>query len=434
MSTFADRSFLALAHFNGRLSLFVQQVNATAPDPPRLPRKVLKELLAIAERSRSAAEAITRSLTLIEQTALDIVDMQVRLQGETARLASALSELGEVVDGQHFVRVTFEDALVALDETAQLVAAAVFPSAVQGLREVNVKLWEFEKLQWKRYTDLLTDVVRRGTLSADEQVRIQSIADGVAHAFSEVNTLLNDLAESRAADADVLRRRLEQAPARLTGELEKADRALKQASGKFRAFAPMIKASRKVAEDVAKLLRKLTIPVFPPHDRLGPCCDYVDRPMYENLGGIQLFALLNILARLQDTEASGRPLLDGRGLRVTAVFPDRIYCEADRALIDDLASDPEFTPAPATLHRFKEGSFKQTTFTKGNLQVCYATRPGNRVAIDADIDLYRSVIPHLFGEVLVNHLTGNTTDQYVVRRILDTQSVEPIGGFQLLTI
>ena len=38
-----------------------------------------------------------------------------------------------------------------------LVAAAVFPSAVQGLREANVKLWDFEKIQWKRYTDILNE-------------------------------------------------------------------------------------------------------------------------------------------------------------------------------------------------------------------------------------------------------------------------------------
>jgi hypothetical protein len=157
--------------------------------------------------------------------------------------------------------------------------------------------------------------------------------------------------------------------------------------------------------------------------------------LYDNLGGVQLFALLNILARLQHTKASGRSLLEGRRLRVTAVFPDRIYGEADRSLIDDLRSDTAtFTSAPATLHRFNEGSFKQKTFSKGNLQVCYATRPQNRVAIDADIDLYRSAIPHLFGEVLVNHLTGNTTDQYLVRQILDAQAVAPIGGFQLLNV
>ena len=134
-------------------------------DPPRLPRKALDELLAIAARARAASDAITRSFTLIEQTSLDIVDMQVRLQGETARLASALRELGERVERQPSCREAFADPLVALDEASQLVAAAVFPSSVQGLRSVNVKLWDFEKLQWKRYTDILSAVVQSGRIT-----------------------------------------------------------------------------------------------------------------------------------------------------------------------------------------------------------------------------------------------------------------------------
>ena len=147
---------------------------------------------------------------------------------------------------------------------------------------------------------------------------------------------------------------------------------------------------------------------------------------------MQAFALLNILARLQATRPSGNSLLDGRNITITQVFPDRIYFEADRTLIADIATDSAFEAAPASLHRSKEGSFKQTTFRKGNLQVCFASRPDNRVMIDADMDLYRSPVPHLFGEVLVNHLTGNTTDQFKVRDILDDQSIRPIGGFALL--
>jgi ElaB/YqjD/DUF883 family membrane-anchored ribosome-binding protein len=320
---------------------------------------------------------------------------------------------------------------VALDEASQLVAAAVFPSAVQGLRAVNVKLWDFEKLQWKRYTDILSAVVQSRRISSDQQVTIQSIADDVARAFADVNTLLNELAESREADGASLRKRLEAAPAKLTSALQKADSRMTPA---FSMFAPVIKASKKVAEDVAKLLRKLTIPLFPAHGRLGDCAEFIDPGLYDSLSGVQTFALLNILARIQATRASGRPLLTGRAVRVTHVFPDRIYFEAERSLVTDMAADPAFEKAPASLHRFKEGSFKQRTFRRGNLQVCFASRPGNRIVVDADIDLYRAAVPHLFGEVLVNHLTGNPTDQYGVRSILDDQSVVPIGGFELFTV
>ena len=430
----SDRVFNELGQFNGRLSSFVEGVKTTAPDS-RLSKKSLDELLQMADRARAAADAIGRSFTLIDVTALDIVDMQVRLQGETARLASALRELGKAVAEKDALRDAFGDALVALDESAQLVASAVFPGAVQGLRDVNVKLWEFEKLQWKRYTDILTDVVRRGKITPDQEVKIQEIADDVARAFGEVNTLLNDLAETRPSDAALVRKRLQQAPERLTAALGRASDRLAKASKALSPFDAVIKASAKVAEDVAKLLRKLTIPVFPEHEGLGACRDVIPRPLYESLSGIQAFALLNILAVLQATKVSGKPLLDGRNAKVTHVFPDRIYLEADRSMIDDIAKETGmFTSAPASLHRFKEGSFKQKTFLKGNLQVCFASRPGNRVAIDADIDLYRLAIPHLFGEVLVNHLTGDTTDQYKVRSILDSRPVATIGTFELLRV
>jgi hypothetical protein len=432
MATFAHRVFTALGRFNGQLSTFVEQVDATPADPPRLPRKVLQQLREAAGRARAASDALTRSFVLIEQTGLDVVDMQVRLQGETASLASALATIGDEVSRQHFVQAAFGDALVALDEAAQLVAAAVFPSAVQGLREVNVRLWDFEKVLWKRYTDLLTVVVRRRRITADQQAHMQAIADDVARAFGEVNTLLNDLAESRLSDARALQARLAQAPVRLDKSLGVARDRVSKVGGPFTAFAPIIERSAAVAANVSGLLRELTIPVFPAYESLGSCCDVITREMYEGVSGVQAFALLNILARLQATTAAGRPLLDGRHVTVTAVFPDRIYLEADRSVITDVAADPRFASAPAALHRFKDGSFKQTTFRKGNLQLSYALRPGDRVAVDADMDLYRSAIPHLFGEVLVNHLTGSSTSQFAVRQILDQQSIAAIGSFELL--
>lgn len=434
MSTFSDRAFSALAQFSGRLSAFTEALRVTGSDPSRLSRETLRDLQKTADRARSASDAIGRSLTLIDITALDIVDMQVRLQGETAKLASALRDLGKMVEERPSVQAAFGDVLIGLDEAAQMVAAALFPGAVQGLREVNVKLWDFQKIQWMRYTNLLTEVVQRGTISPEQQERIQAIADDVEAAFEEVNTLLNDLAEGRPRDAAALRRRLDDAPARLHEALNKAKTKLEQSESKtLDVFGSVIKASIDVAEDVATLLRKLTIPVFPTHAGLGPCCDFVAPTLYDSLSGVQLFALLNILARFQATTASGRPLLTNRNVTVTHVFPDRIYMEADRSIISDLEADEAFEQAPASLHRFKEGSFKQRTYEKGNLQVTFASRPNNRVVIDADMDLYRGVIPHLFGEVLVNHLTGSTTDQFKVRRILDAQNVSPIEGFELLT-
>jgi hypothetical protein len=435
MSVFSSRVFTRLGQFNAALSNLDETVKATPPAPPALSRKILDELVAIAARTRGAADAIGRSFTLIDITALDIVDMQVRLQGEAAKLASALRDLGDAVEAQHFVRDKFAAMLVALDEHAQLLSAAMFPSAVQGLREVNVKLWEFEKIQWMHYTNILTGVVQQNKITPDEQVRIQAIADEVAAAFAEVNMLLNDLAEARASNAAALNRRLMRAPERLTASLQAAGDRLGQSDKKtLRVFGPVIKASKGVADDVAKLLRKLVIPVYPPHDALGPCSDFIPAGLYDSLGGVQAFALLNILSRMQHTKASGRPLLEKRHVEVTEVFPDRIYLEADDSLLDDLKRDTAaFGEAPAGLHKYNDGSFKQKSGRKGMLQLSYEKRADGRIAVDADIDLYRGVVPHLFGEVLVNHLTGNTTDQFRVRGILDDQDVPPIGGFGLLT-
>ena len=436
MPAYSERAFTTLKQFNERISAFMKAVKATPPHAPQLPQKTLDELSKIAIRASSAAEAIGRSLNLIDITALDVVDMQVRLQGETAKLASALRDLGKCVERQPNVRDTFSSALIPLDEAAQMVAAAIFPSAVQGLRAVNVKLWDFEKLLWMRYTATLTEAVQRGDIPSEHEEKIQEIAADVWAAFAEVNTVLNDLAEARPSDSARLRQRLEAAPARLTTALNHANDRLDAAkSDALDRFRPIIKDSKKVADDVAELLRKLTIPVFPMHAALGPCCDFVDEQLYDSLSGVQAFALLNILARMQATTAGGKPLLHGRNAKVTHVFPDRIYLEADRGVIDDLEADSKtFTKAPATLHRFKDGSFKQKTFGKGNLQVTYEHRPNDRVAIDADMDLYRSAIPHLFGEVLVNNLTGSTTDQFKVRRILDEQSIAAVQGFELLRV
>ena len=195
----------------------------------------------------------------------------------------------------------------------------MFSERGPGLREANVKLWDFEKLLWKRYTDILTSVVQRGGIPADQQVRIQAIADDVARAFGEVNTLLNDLAESRANDAASLRRRLKQAPERLTAALDTAGaRLAKSESSTLKAFGPVIKASAKVAEDVAKLLQS-SPSGLPGARRPWHCCDAFEVPLYEGLSGVRVRPL-NILSRLQATSASGRPLIDGRNVKVSRRF------------------------------------------------------------------------------------------------------------------
>lgn len=432
MPAFPDRVFDALNGFHAGLTVFTDVVQAQPPDPPRLPQRELDRLIALAARARAASDRLVNSFHIVEHTGVDIVDIQVRIQGESAALASALKAIGDTVERQHFVRETFAGALIELDERAQLVAAAVFPSAVEGLRPVNVKLWEFDPLQWKRYTDTLTAAVQRQTLTADQEARIQEIAEGVRLGFSRVNELLNQLAEGDVPDAATVRARVEQTRRMLRDSLTHARRKM---TSPYRMFQPIINASSRIAEAVDRLIQRLRIPVFPPHDTLGILSACITVDGYEALTGPQRFALLNIAARMQATKVNGRPLLSAEyDIRINRTFPDRIYFDATRAIIDAVRDDDQFVVAPATLHRFNEGSFKQRTFRRGNLQFSFASRGEDRVDIDADIDLYRHAVPHLFGEVLVNHLTGSNTDQFAVRRILDSQQVQPIGGFEILTV
>ena len=342
MPAYSERASAALGQFNDRLSAFMKSVKATHPDAERLPQKTLDDLSKIAVRASSAAEAISRSLKLIDITALDVVDMQVRLQGETAKLASALRDLGKSVERQPAVRAQRSARrLIPLDEAAQMVAAAIFPSAVQGLRAVNVKLWDFEKLLWMRYTATLTEAVQRGDIPSEHEEKIQEIADDVWAAFAEVNTVLNDLAEARPSDSARLRQRLEAAPARLTAGVvsTRTSASTPPSPTRLDRFRPIIKESKKVADDVADCCANSRSRCFQCMRRLGPCCEFVDATLYDSLSGVQAFALLNILARMQATTAGGHPLLHGRNVKVTHVFPDRIYLEADRSIIDVLGAD-----------------------------------------------------------------------------------------------
>lgn len=432
MSVFYDRVFSALGEFTASLAGFLRGVEAHPADPPRLPRKDLEKLIERGGRARVAADQLIASFRIVEHTGVDLVDLQVRIQEESTRLASALSALGEHVARQHFVREAFEKALVELDERAQLVSAAIFPSAVQGLRRVNVKLWEFEPLQWKRYTGILTTVVQQKKITSDQQARIQEIADGVREGFTHVNDFLNELAEGGQTDGGTVQARVARARRALASSLREARRRMTKAHSMFQG---VVRASARIAGQVDTLLSDLRIPIFPPHDRLDLLSACIDRAAYGSLTGVQRFALLNIAARMRGTQVAGEPLLCERyDIRVNRVFPDRIYFDAERALIDAVAGDAGFQKAPATLHRFSEGSFKQRTFRKGNLQFSFASRAGGRVDIDADVDLYRGAVPHLFGEVLVNHLTGSVTDQFAVRRVLDSQQVTPIAGFEVLRV
>ncbi len=441
MDEYLDRADAALAAFDAALGA-LDHAAAAAPDA--LPRPALDKLTAIVGRARQASASLGRSVHQMRETALDIVDLQVRLGGEGAALASALKALGDLIAKTPALAPALSAPLQTLDERAERVATALAPNAVQGVREINRALWNFRPL-WHEYGRVLArEVTRAGGLTPDQLALLQRTAEDVRAGFDRVDHLLNDLVVLGTAEGPAVRDVIRDARATL-GRVVASARS--RAADRYKPFHGVLKRGEALARDIDGKFSGLRVPVFPPLDRLTSLHQAIDDARYAALAGVERFALLNICARLRSvTFGPGEAdhLLSPQfGIRIFDVFPDRIYFSADRAFLERvraLADLGRFARAPASLHRFNEGSFKQTQFRKGNLQVSWATgtpgSPGDRtrVSVDADIDLYRSSIGHLFGEVLVNHLTGSTTDQFKVWSMLASTDTAPLGGFDVIAV
>ena len=185
MSSYTEQVLNALTAFDVTLAGFGALVR-TRPSSATVLGKDLTRLTEWANRAGAAASRLRFSSSVAVDTAVDIVDFQVRLQGEAAALASALGGIASVLEKQPAIRDAFEDAVVSLDEAAQGVAAALFPGAVEGLGDVNVALWDFDRVLWREYTTRFRDAVRDGDLTFDQQSRIQAIANEVHQAFDDV--------------------------------------------------------------------------------------------------------------------------------------------------------------------------------------------------------------------------------------------------------
>lgn len=97
MDEYLRRARAVLAKFQAAVDAFDRARKGVAP-VAGLNEKQLKSLDEIVERIRAAVKRLEHSLTQISgETALDVVDLQVRLEGETTALASALKDLGEIV-------------------------------------------------------------------------------------------------------------------------------------------------------------------------------------------------------------------------------------------------------------------------------------------------------------------------------------------------
>lgn len=418
----------------------------TGDSPPILPRS--RETAAA---TLDATRALRFALSLAETTAVDIADLQMRLEDQSRRLARQLKALGETVErstgASRAAADTLAPALRDLEEHAQRVAAAIFPSAISGVREINEALWE-TRLIWKAYGEVMDRGVkgRLPRLTSTQLDAVDVTARDILTRFDAVNALMNDLVTSPlVGDAAHAGAMVDSARAELTAAVK---RARSKSADAYQPFHGVLGRAEKLATRIGRLFDALRVPVFPSPERLLAFSRYIDHDAYHALAGVERFALMNIGARLQsitlETAEGGGTLADPRfEIRVFDVFPDRVYFTARveflRA-VEALARRRTFERAPAGLHRFREGSYKQRQGRKGNLQVSYAIGTPDdpadvtRLCVDADIDLYRGTVSHLFGEVLVNHLTGSKTDQFKVWDTLVDNDVVPLGGFEVIRI
>jgi hypothetical protein len=444
MEQYLRRARAALAEFGAAVAAYERDATASGRTAA-VPSKTVEKLVEIAHRLRTAVARLEHSLTQVSgETALDVVDLQARMEEEGAGLASALKALDELVSKAPGSRAIAAGILHALEEGAERVAAAIFPNAIEGVREINRTLWDFRPI-WKEYVTILgREIARTGgnRLTSDQIAKVEATAANVRDRFEDVNRLLNELVVATPGSGRAVQSLIRDARRAL-------DRAMRDARSKaadaYKPFHGVLGRAEKLARKVDEHFASLRIPVFPDADGLDLLASMVDRARYLELAGVERFALFNITARMKSI-----PLAAGDGshllapqfdIRIFDVFPDRVYFTANASFITavgDLAKKKVFEDAPASLHRFNAGSFKQRQSRKGNLQLSYALgspeRPDDstKVRVDADIDLYRCAALHLFGEVLVNHLTGSKTDQFKVFDILASGSVAPIGGFSVV--
>jgi hypothetical protein len=445
MHEYVERARAALTGFGDALAA-LQQAAAGDASRARLPTRQRDRFADITERLRAALARLEHSLAQVSgDTALDVVDLQVRMEGEGAALASALTALGELVEESPVLLEDAANRLQLLEEGAERVAAALFPNAIDGVADINRTLWQFRPI-WNEYAHALAREVARtgaGRLTSDQIARVERTANQVRERFDAVNELLNHLVVGQVADARSVERIIREAKQALSAAIREAK---SKAAAAYAPFHAVLRRAESLARRIDDQFGRLRVPVFPAADGLDELTPLVEGVRYADLAGVERFALLNISARIRSiplAEDGSRHLMAPQfSIRVFDVFPDRIYFTADASFISAvqaLQAARVFEEASASLHRFREGSFKQRQSRRGNLQLSYAIgTPGEphdrtRVSVDADIDLYRSSVRHLFGEVLVNHLTGRRTDQFRVWDTLASSAVRPIGGFAIVS-
>ena len=427
----------ALAEFDAASVAFMSALQGN-PDWLKLQPQKLEKIKRIVSDLPNRTKVIENSLSTTEKTAVDITDLQHRLETESESLASALGKLGDALEGEPLP--VANNPVLTLEEHAKRVATALFPNAVEGIQDINRTLWEF-RIITADFDRVFAEEEAKKRLTADQLATVRATADTIKARFDDANELLNQVTVSRQGDAKEVNDVVRKAREAMAGALKAArDRD----GDAFKSFRGLLGRAEDLAHKIDGKVSDIRIPIFPTIEGLTEF-NLIDASNYDRLAGVQRMALLNIAARLRsitfDTGSDDHLLSPRFGLRVFEVFPDRFYFTVEKDFlekIEGMAKKGMFEKAPASLHKFKDGSYKQKAFSKGNLQVSYQEiKDGEhkgRFNVDADIDLYRSPLRHLFGEVLVNHLTGNTTDQFRVFKILAENKLTMLAGFDILRL
>ena len=405
------------------------------PAPSALSIDEAKKLRRAIPEARGSIDQLLWTIEILERTGLDVVDLQGRMVKETKKLVNPLKRIDGLASKGIGQSEKLKLRLLELEEKAQLAAGGLFPSSVRGLDGVNdLILFKLRPLVLPRFQREVERQKQKGKWSGARRRVVQAASAKVEANFAALNGFLNQLG-TQQVDMDTLR---DGVRSHRVAMKELAEQARVQKKDKaFSGFGSLLDEVRGIALEARRRLLEIEVPLFPAWEDLGSLRRLIAKDLYQGLAGAQKFALLNILARMQAVEVGAVDLLDpGFAITIWLVFPDRIYFKARGDLIRTVRGQKsKFETAPAGLHRFNKGSYKQKKPVKGGLQLSFAPKVDagtKHVNVDADIDLFKRPFSHLFGEVLVNHLTGNTTSQYRVHEILKKQEVAPIGGFEVV--
>lgn len=401
---------------------------ATQLDP-----KLFRKLKKVVDDCRRAAGQIGWTVgTVVAETPLTIVDLEGRMRRETEDLLKAAHELEEAVLANG-VTENLGGELRAVEDTLQHLACALFPSSAEGLAEANESASRFGRETGVLRRRRLQRLEERGELDDERRRAIAGTLARIDEAFERTRSYVDDLAMNRLRGSAV-REEYREKVKLLEDAGALARRAISTAT--HGGFESILDRAAELAKDSVESLGRVRAPLFPEFDNLEELKPSISEGLYRDLSGPQKFTLLNIaslMRRIAGPEVLN--LVDERfEPNVWRVYTDRIYLRAKASLLTTVKNHPDFGEAPAGLHRFNEGSYKQNRFEEGNLQLSYQSHRKGLVDVDADIDLYRDPIAHFFGEVLKNHLTGSKTDQFRVREILNDRKVVPIGGFEIVTL